>query len=54
MTDITVRTKDGQAALWVVEGRQADWVRERLTPVLKQAHIPYYDDVPPEDRATYP
>jgi hypothetical protein len=46
MTDITVRTKDGQDALWVVEGRRADWVRERLTPILKRAQIPYYDDVP--------
>lgn len=50
MTDITVRTKDGQDALWVVEGRQGDWVRKRLTPALKQARIPYYDDVLPKDR----
>lgn len=54
MTDITVRTKDGQEAIWVVEGRRADWVRKRLTPVLVQAHIPYYEDVPPEERTTYP
>jgi hypothetical protein len=47
MTDITVRTKDGQDALWVVEGRRADWVRERLTPILKQAQIPYRDDLLP-------
>jgi len=50
MTDITVRTKDGQDALWVVDGRRADWVRERLTPVLQQARIPYYDDLPPQER----
>jgi hypothetical protein len=50
MTDITVRTDDGQEALWVVEGRRSDWVRQRLTPVLQQAGIPYYDDLPPEDR----
>jgi hypothetical protein len=50
MTDITVRTKDGQDALWVVEGRRADWVRERLTPILKQAQIPYYDDVLPSEQ----
>jgi hypothetical protein len=50
MTDITVRTKDGQEALWVVEGRRADWIRERLTPVLKEARIPYYDDLPPAER----
>jgi hypothetical protein len=52
MTDITVRTKDGQEALWVVEGRRADWVRERLTPILKLAQIPYYDDVLPKDRTS--
>jgi hypothetical protein len=50
MTDINVRTKDGQDALWVVEGRRGDWVRTRLTPALEHAHIPYYDDLPPEDR----
>lgn len=50
MTDITVRTKDGQDAVWVVEGRRADWVRERLTPVLVEGRIPYYDDLPPQDR----
>ena len=52
MTDITVRTKDGQEALWVIEGRRADWVQKRLTPVLKQAGIPYHDDVLPMDRTT--
>ena len=52
MTDITVRTKDGQEALWVIEGRRADWVLKRLTPVLEHAHIPYYDDVLPKDRTT--
>jgi hypothetical protein len=52
MTDITVRTKDGQEALWVVEGRQADWVQKRLTPVLERARIPYYDDLPPKDRTS--
>jgi hypothetical protein len=50
MTDITVRTKDGQDAVWVVEGRRADWVRERLTPVLRHSGIPYYDDLPPQER----
>ena len=50
MTDITVRTKDGQDAVWVVEGRRAEWVRERLTPVLKQNRIPYFDDLPPQER----
>ncbi len=50
MTDITVRTKDGQEAVWVVEGRRAEWVRERLTPVLRHSGIPYYDDLPPRER----
>jgi hypothetical protein len=50
VTDITVRTSDGHQALWVVEQRGADWVRERLTPVLRQARIPYYADLPPSQR----
>jgi len=41
MTDITVRTKDGQEALWVVEGRRADWGQKRLRPGLQEARIPY-------------
>jgi hypothetical protein len=51
VTDIVVRTKDGQAAAWVVEQRGADWVREKLTPVLRQLGIPYDEDLPPADRA---
>jgi hypothetical protein len=50
VTDITVRTKDGQQALWIVQQRGAEWVREKLAPVLHQAGIPFYDDVPPSDR----
>ena len=46
-TDITVRTRDGQTAVWEVDNRDADWVRERLGPALAQARIPYYDDLPP-------
>jgi hypothetical protein len=52
MTDITVRTRDGQEALWVVQDRGAEWVRTRLTPVLRQNRIPYYDDLLPRDRPT--
>ena len=51
MTDVTVRTKDGQEALWVVEEHGAAWVRERLTSVLRQVRIPYDDDLPPRDWA---
>jgi hypothetical protein len=54
MTDVTVRTKDRQEALWVVEERGGDWVRARLTRVLRKQDIPYYDDLPPGERATYP
>jgi len=54
VTDVTVRTRDGQDALWVVEDRDGEWVRERLTPVLGDHHIPYYDDLPPGQRSTYP
>jgi hypothetical protein len=51
VTVITVRTRDGQEPSWEVEGKGAEWVRERLTPALRQAGIPYYDDLPPSERA---
>ncbi len=51
VTLITVRTKDGQEPVWEVEHRGAEWVRERLTPVLRNAGIRYYEDLPPNDRA---
>jgi hypothetical protein len=51
MTDVNVRTNDGQEALWVVEEHGAAWVRERLTSVLRQVRIPYDDDLPPRDWA---
>ena len=54
VTDITIRTDDGHQALWIVEQRGADWVRERLTPVLKQAGIPCYSDLPSSDREGSP
>jgi hypothetical protein len=54
VTDITVRTKDGQSAIWVVDQRGADWVRERLTPVLQGYGVPFYDDLPPGERADCP
>jgi hypothetical protein len=46
VTLITVRTKDGQEPLWEVEHKGASWVRERLTPVLRNAGIRYYGDPP--------
>jgi hypothetical protein len=51
VTDITVRTRDGQEAHWVVQEKGAQWVRERLRPVLQEALIPFYDDLPPSERA---
>lgn len=50
VTEITVRTKDGQEPVWEVEHRGAQWVRGRLTPVLRRAGIPYYDELPPGAR----
>lgn len=50
LTLITLRTKDGQEPVWEVEHRSAEWVRERLTPILRKAAIPYYEDLPPHDR----
>jgi hypothetical protein len=51
VTLITVRTKDHQEPLWEVDHRGAEWVRERLTPALRQAGIPYYEDLSPSERA---
>ena len=39
-TDISIHTNDGQTALWIVEQRDADWVRRKLTPVLSEEQIP--------------
>jgi hypothetical protein len=39
VTDITVRTKDGQEGLWEVEHRGGEWVRKRLGPALREADI---------------
>ena len=50
VTIVTVRTRDGQEATWEVEHRDAAWVRERLTPALRRARIPYYDDLPLSER----
>jgi hypothetical protein len=38
-TDITVRTKDGQDARWIVEQRDGGWVHDRLAPALGKAGI---------------
>jgi hypothetical protein len=38
-TDITVHTTDGQTALWVVEQRNADWLRRKLGPILDERRI---------------
>jgi hypothetical protein len=43
ITDIVVRTRNGDEALRSVEQRGADWVRNRLTPALRQARIPYFN-----------
>jgi hypothetical protein len=52
VTDVVVRTLDGQEALWTIEKRSADWVRDRLRPALSEAGIPFYDDLLPDQRPT--
>jgi hypothetical protein len=54
LVDITVRTKDDQEALWVVEGRSQEWVRDKLAPLLQAAGVPFYDDLPLSQRTWYP
>ena len=50
VTEVTVRTSDGQQALWLIEHRGDEWTREQLRPALKQARIPFYDELLPKDR----
>jgi hypothetical protein len=38
-TDITVRTTDGQEAVWTVEQRDGRWVRDKLAKTLHQEGI---------------
>ena len=39
VTEIAVRTKDGQEGLWLVDHRGGDWGRSKLAPALCQAGI---------------
>ena len=39
ITEVTIKTKDGQEGLWLVEHRGADWVRSTLAPALHEAGI---------------
>jgi hypothetical protein len=50
VTDIVVRTRDGQSATWVVQRRSREWVREKLSQVLRDVGIPFYGDLPPRGR----
>jgi hypothetical protein len=38
-TDVTVQTKDGQEAHWIVEQRDGGWVHDKLAAALRQAGI---------------
>ncbi len=50
VTLVTVCTREGQEPVWEVEDRGADWVRERLTPVLRRAGVRHYDGPSPQER----
>jgi hypothetical protein len=50
VTEVTLRTTDGHQALWVIGNRGADWTRRQLQPALRQAGIPFFDDLLPRDR----
>ena len=54
VTDVVVRTADGHDALWTIENRSSDWVRDRLRPALTEAGIPFYDDLRPDQRQNVP
>lgn len=50
ITDIRVRTVDGQEPHWEVEKKGADWVHGKLASVLQVSGIPFYDELPPRAR----
>jgi hypothetical protein len=50
-TDVRVHTRDGQTALWIVERRGGEWVRDKLAPALHDAGVPFHDELPPGERA---
>lgn len=54
VTDVVVRTKDGQEAAWEVRRRGADWVRGKLMGVLHQGGVPFHDELPPDQRLASP
>jgi hypothetical protein len=54
VTDVLVRTKDGQEAAWEVEHRGADWVRGKLAGVLHESGVPFYDELLPDQRSDPP
>jgi hypothetical protein len=54
LTDIVVRTKDGQEAVWEVGRRGEDWVRDKLGAALHGNGVLFYDELPPEQRVRRP
>ncbi len=54
ITEVTVRTVDGQQALWLIRDRGAAWTKERLGPPLSEAGVPFYEDLLPGDRPADP
>jgi hypothetical protein len=54
VTDVTVRTHGGEEAAWVVYGRDVHWVKDRLTPALAAARIPFHGDPVPPGRPPTP
>lgn len=54
VTEVTVRRADGQCALWLIRNRGAEWTKARLRPALREAGIPFYEDLLPADRPSDP
>ena len=53
ITDVVVRTMDGQEAAWEIDRRGADWVRGKLARVLAENGVPFHDELPPDRRSRY-
>lgn len=54
LTDIVVRTKDGQEAAWEVNRRGEVWVRDKLRAALDANGVLIYDELRPDQRVHRP
>ncbi len=54
VTDVVLRTKDGQEAVWEVVRRGEAWVRHRLSVAIHENGLLFYDELRPDQRIHRP